>query len=110
MPVMKNRAALPLTAVRQGLSPLVKSLHARPGGKVAIAVHGRVQAWLVSREQMESLERRAAPRRKRIDRKALAKLARQAFGDPDTFEERLQRAKDQAMRHVYEDFDEVIKG
>ena len=105
-----RKPVLPLTEVRKRLSPLVKGLHGKPGGKVGIAVHGRIQAYLVSWQQMEALERRVEPRPKRIDRKALAKLTREMFGDPDTWEGRLQQAKDEAMRYVNEEFDEAMKG
>ena len=101
---LKQAAAMPLSEVRQRLSPLVKSLPGKPGGKVAIAVHGRVQAYLISKQQYEAYERRVEPKRKTIDRKALAKLTREMFGDPDTFEERSRAATAAVMDGVVRKF------
>lgn len=59
---LASARTLPLSEVRSKLSPLV----ARGGAPVGITVRGRVAAYLVSAEHLESLQRKAA----RMDRGA----------------------------------------
>ncbi len=59
---LDNRSAapdeLPLSAVRARLSPLIKQR--RPLGRpLGITVHGKVEAYLLTREQLEQLLSRA---------------------------------------------------
>ncbi|HZH03368.1 MAG TPA: hypothetical protein VEY30_06255 [Myxococcaceae bacterium] len=50
---------LPLSEVRERLSPLVRQIGA--SGELAIKVRGQVQAYLVSRERFEALVAKAEP-------------------------------------------------
>lgn len=56
----RTQAPLTLTRARQLLCPLVRDISTAPEQEIAIAVRGRVKAYLIAAEKLEQLAEKAA--------------------------------------------------